>query len=219
MSYAYFLGVLPYSSQVLLCVTRTLILLTFLYAVNARHFSVMNLTPSCISQGLKRLRYEMSENILTHNATRTSDVQGKHRLSQPFIVFAPPTIRATHSLCRNVPVFTALFLSKFPTDLCSHLPSFPYIHHAPPPPISSLFNNPYIWLGVEIMQFLIIILYQPPLTSYFFPNILLSPLFSKTLSLCYSINVADHVSDLNKTRDKINVTPPTKCILFKKNPI
>jgi hypothetical protein len=67
------------------------------------------------------------------------------------------------------------------------------------------------------MQFLIIILYQPPLTSCFFPNILLSPLFSKTLSLCYYINVADHVSDLNKTRDKINVTPPTKCILLKKN--
>lgn len=34
----YFLGVLPYCSHVLLRETRILVLLTFLYAVEARHF-------------------------------------------------------------------------------------------------------------------------------------------------------------------------------------
>jgi hypothetical protein len=34
----YFLGVLPYCSHVLLRETRILVLLTFLHAVNARHF-------------------------------------------------------------------------------------------------------------------------------------------------------------------------------------
>jgi hypothetical protein len=48
---------------------------------------------------------------------------------------------------------------------------------------------------------------QPPLTSSFFgPNILLSILFSNTLSLCPSLNVRDQVSHPYKTTGKTVVS-------------
>jgi hypothetical protein len=47
---------------------------------------------------------------------------------------------------------------------------------------------------------------QPPVTSSFFsPNILLSILFSNTLSLCYSLNVRDQVSHPHRTTGKVIV--------------
>jgi hypothetical protein len=47
---------------------------------------------------------------------------------------------------------------------------------------------------------------QPPVTSYLFdPNILLSTLFSNTLSLCSSLNVRDQVSHPYRITGKIIV--------------
>jgi hypothetical protein len=52
-----------------------------------------------------------------------------------------------------------------------------------------------------IMQFL-----QPPVTSSLFgPNILLSALFSNTLSLCSSLNVRDQVSHPYRIKDEVIV--------------
>jgi hypothetical protein len=47
---------------------------------------------------------------------------------------------------------------------------------------------------------------QSPVTSFLFgPNIILSTLFSNTLSLCSSCNVRDQVSHPYRTTDKIIV--------------
>jgi hypothetical protein len=46
-------------------------------------------------------------------------------------------------------------------------------------------------------------LYSPVASSLFGPNILLSTLFSNTLSLCCSLNVRDHVSHAYRTTGKI----------------
>jgi hypothetical protein len=52
---------------------------------------------------------------------------------------------------------------------------------------------------------------QPPITSVLFgPNILLTTLFSNTLSLCSSLNIRDQVSHPYRTTDKITVL----CILM-----
>jgi hypothetical protein len=73
---------------VLLRETRILVLLTFLYAVIARHFKQCDEPHSKPHQpgDKKRLRYEMSVNT-THNAAPNSDVEEKRKLLDTFIVF------------------------------------------------------------------------------------------------------------------------------------
>jgi hypothetical protein len=47
--------------------------------------------------------------------------------------------------------------------------------------------------------------FSPVTSSFFGPNILLSTLFSNTLSLCFSLNVSDQVSHPYRTTGKIMV--------------
>jgi hypothetical protein len=68
----------------------------------------------------------------------------------------------------------------------------------PRPPHSSLFDNPNnIWWWVR--SSLCSLLHSPVTPSLLGPNILLSTLFSNTLSLCSSLNVWDQVSHPYKT--------------------
>jgi hypothetical protein len=70
-------------------------------------------------------------------------------------------------------------------------------HHIPP----SLDHFDYIWRRVQVMKLLIMQFLQPPVTSSLFcTNILLSTLFSDTLSLCSSPNVRDQVSHPYRNR-------------------
>jgi hypothetical protein len=55
------------------------------------------------------------------------------------------------------------------------------------------------------MKQLVQLLHSPVNSSPFGPNILLRNLFSKTLSLCSSLNVRDQVSHPYKTTDRIMV--------------
>jgi hypothetical protein len=100
----YFLGALPYSSHVLLRVTRILNPLTFLYAVNVRHFK--HEPHSKLHQpGAKKGYVKKCQKIpLRTMQLPNSEVEEKHNLSETFIVFGPSTIRDTQSPCRNDPV-------------------------------------------------------------------------------------------------------------------
>jgi hypothetical protein len=49
------------------------------------------------------------------------------------------------------------------------------------------------------------LLHSPVISSFLGPNILLSTLFSNTLSLCFYLSVRDQVSHPYKTTDKITV--------------
>jgi hypothetical protein len=52
----------------------------------------------------------------------------------------------------------------------------------------------YTWRRVQVMKLLIMQFLQPPFTlALFGPNILLSTLFSNTLSLCSSLKVRDQL--------------------------
>jgi hypothetical protein len=66
---------------------------------------------------------------------------------------------------------------------------------------SSLTGEEYNLWSSSLCSFL-----QSPVTSsQFGPNILLSTLFSNTLSRCSSLNVRDQVSHPHRTTDKITV--------------
>jgi hypothetical protein len=58
----------------------------------------------------------------------------------------------------------------------------------------------HTWQGVQVMK-LLIMQFSP--TSLFGPDILLSTLFSNTISVCSSLNVTDQVSNTYKTRGKL----------------
>jgi hypothetical protein len=77
----------------------------------------------------------------------------------------------------------------------------------PRPSHSSRFdylNNIRWW--VQVLKFpLCSLLHSPVASSLLGPNILLSTLFSNTLSLCSSLNVRDQVSHPYKTTGKIIV--------------
>jgi hypothetical protein len=62
-------------------------------------------------------------------------------------------------------------------------------------------NSNYTWRRVQISKLHVM---QCPVTSFLFcPNILLSTLFSNTLSLCSALNVIDQVSHPYRTTGKI----------------
>jgi hypothetical protein len=68
-------------------------------------------------------------------------------------------------------------------------------------------------------------LHPPVISSFFYPNILLSTLFSNTLSLCSSLSVTEGSQirdiyeyinyltegDMERTNDKWGITPSVKC--------
>jgi hypothetical protein len=61
----------------------------------------------------------------------------------------------------------------------------------------------YTWRRVQITKLLVMqFLHSPVTSSLFGPNILLSTLFSNTLSLCSSLNVRDQVSHPYRTTGK-----------------
>jgi len=95
------------------------------------------------------------------------------------------------------PVSSKWFFSSFsPPKPCTRLSSPPYVPH------SSTFDHPnYIGWAVQIIKILVMFFFfHSPVTSYLLgPNILLSTLFSNTLS------VSDQVSHLYKTTGKIRV--------------
>jgi hypothetical protein len=66
-------------------------------------------------------------------------------------------------------------------------------------------HSDYVW-RVQVMKLSLCSFFQSPITSSLFgPNILLSTLFSNTLSLCSSLNVRDQVSHPYRTIGKIIV--------------
>jgi hypothetical protein len=64
-----------------------------------------------------------------------------------------------------------------------------------------------IWWGVQVMKLFIIMQFSPPsyTSSLLGLNVLLSNLFSSTLSLCSSLNVRDQVSHPYKTTGEVIV--------------
>jgi hypothetical protein len=68
-------------------------------------------------------------------------------------------------------------------------------------------HSNYAWRRVQVMKLLICSFLQPPvISSLFGPNILLSTLFSNTLSLCCFLNVRDQVSHPYRITGKIDTT-------------
>ena len=99
---------------------------------------------------------------------------------------------------------SGLFTSSFPTKSLYTLLLATYVLHAPP--ISLFFYHPKntAW-GVEIIKLLILKCSPLLVTSSLLgPDILLSTLFSDTLSIRYSLNVRDQFSHRYR-KDKITV--------------
>ena len=87
------------------------------------------------------------------------------------------------------------------TSLLFHTCYMPSLSH------SSWVYRPYtIWWRVQIIKLLVMLSFPLPVTSSLLsPNILLSTLFSGTLSQCSSLNMTDQVSHPYKTTGKIIV--------------
>jgi hypothetical protein len=65
-------------------------------------------------------------------------------------------------------------------------------------------HSNYTWRRVQVSSSSLCSFLQPPITSILFsPNILLSTLFSNTLSLCSSLNVRDQVLHTYKSQAKL----------------
>jgi hypothetical protein len=103
--------------------------------------------------------------------------------------------------------------SKWPLSIRSphqnHVRTYlvPHTCHMPRPSHSFRFNHPSnIWWGVQTKRSPLYSGFHTPVTSSVLgPNILLSTLFSNTLSLCSSLNVRDKVSHPYKTTGKYTI--------------
>jgi len=89
-----------------------------------------------------------------------------------------------------------LFPSGFPTKLCIHLSSPPYVLHALTTTSSifitrTILGEHYRSLSSSLCSFL----HSPVTSPLLGPNILLNTLFSNTLSLRSSLNLSDQVSN------------------------
>jgi hypothetical protein len=112
-------------------------------------------------------------------------------------------ILCTH-LCFGFP--SCLFHSFSPTkvDLHSLSPQSRYMHCPCHPPWLDQSN--YTWRIVQVMKLLILqFSHTSSYSSFFVPNILLSTLFSNSLSVCSSLNVRDQIWHPYKTTGKIIV--------------
>jgi len=106
---------------------------------------------------------------------------------------------------------SGLFPSGFPTKtlytaLLPHMCCMPCSSH------SYRYDHPNIWWAVHIVKLILMKFSQLP--CYFVPlspNILLSTLFSNTLSLRSSFNVSDQVSHPYKTRGKNHISVLLNC--------
>jgi hypothetical protein len=94
------------------------------------------------------------------------------------------------------------FPLAFPPIIYTHSSSSPFVLHDQP--ISSS-STSLFWLHLakSTNQLLCNLLHSLVTSSFFDPNILLSILFSKILSLCSSLNVRDQVSHPCRTTSKI----------------
>jgi hypothetical protein len=81
-----------------------------------------------------------------------------------------------------------------------------------PPHPPRLYNSNHTWRWEQIMK-LLIMQFSPPShhSIPFSPNILLSTLFSNTLSICSSLTVRDRVSHPYRTTGKIIVLYKVEC--------
>jgi hypothetical protein len=125
-------------------------------------------------------------------------------LSQINPVHSTPILSTKHF---NIIHLVVSFLLAFPPISYMHSsgPHSSYMSCPSPPP--GLDHSNYTWRRAQVTKFLIMQFLQPPVTSSLFgPNILLSTLFSNTLSLCSSLNVRDQVSHPYRTTGKILVS-------------
>jgi len=122
----------------------------------------------------------------------------------------PPHVQKIHHniIIPSTPGSSKWSLSlRFPHQNPVYTPPLPHMCHIPRPSHSSRFyhsNNiceQYRSLSSSLCSFL----HSPVTPSLLGPNILVSTLFSNTLSLCSSLNVSDHVSHPYETTGTIVV--------------
>ena len=97
----------------------------------------------------------------------------------------------------------ASFPQVSPPKPCMHVSFPPYIPHAPPILLFLIFHLSNIWWAVRIIKLLL--KHSSPFPFYLvLPRllILLSSLFSNTLSLCSCLSASDQVSHPYRTRGK-----------------
>jgi len=99
------------------------------------------------------------------------------------------------------------FPQFFPPKPCIRLTSPPYVLHAPPTSIFSIWSPKQYWLSnTESLSSSLRSFLYSPVTSFLLDlNTLLNTLFSNTLSLHFSLNVSDQVSHPCKTTGNIIV--------------
>ena len=97
---------------------------------------------------------------------------------------------------------SGLFPSGLPTKTMYAPLLFPYVLHAPSISFSILSSEQYSVSSTDHQAPNYIVFSTPLLPFLLGPNILLSTLFSNTLSQCSSFNVSDQVSHPYKTKGK-----------------
>jgi hypothetical protein len=108
----------------------------------------------------------------------------------------------TYVLVFPVVSFPLSFLPiNFTRSSSPHLCYMPCPSHSTRLDLRIMLSEEYKSRNSSLRSFL-----HPPATPFLFgPNILLSTLFSYTLSLCFSLKVRDHVSHLYRSTGKIKV--------------
>ena len=96
---------------------------------------------------------------------------------------------------------------RFPHQDPIHPPLLTHTRHMPSPSQSSRFYHPHsVGWGAQSFSFSLCNLLHSPFTSSLLgPNILLTTMFSNTLSFLSSLNISDQVSHSYKTTGKIIV--------------
>jgi hypothetical protein len=123
-------------------------------------------------------------------------------LSQTNLVHTTPSYPPAYVL---VFLVVSFFLAS-PPKFCMHSSS-PHACYMPRPShCPGLNQSNYTWRRVQVRSSSLCSFLQPPINSSLFgPNILLSAVFSNTLSLCSSLNVRGQVSRPYRTTGKIIV--------------
>jgi hypothetical protein len=126
-----------------------------------------------------------------------------------FSTCAPPTFRKSILIISShlrVGLPSGSFPQVFPLKPCLTLYSPPYVLHAPPTSVFFILS-PKLYLVRTTEHkapcYVVFSTPPPPASCLLRPNVLLSTLFSKTLSLHSSLNVSDQVSHPYKTTGTI----------------